>query len=69
MIKNHAELADYIANWIRDYVTKAGADGVVLGLSGGIDSALVALLCRRGQVQVGCVNVGLPSVTVAPSVW
>lgn len=56
MIKNHAELADHIANWIHDYVTKAGADGVVLGLSGGIDSALVALLCLRGGVQVRCVN-------------
>jgi NAD+ synthase (glutamine-hydrolysing) len=26
---------------VRDYVTKSGFKGVVLGLSGGIDSALV----------------------------
>ncbi len=34
----------YITKFIRDYVTKAGVNGVVLGLSGGIDSSLVATL-------------------------
>lgn len=33
-----------IVNFIRDYVTKSGVKGVVLGLSGGIDSSLVAAL-------------------------
>lgn len=33
-----------IVNFIRDYVSRAGFDGVVLGLSGGIDSSLVAAL-------------------------
>ena len=33
-----------IVNFIRNYVTKAGFDGAVLGLSGGIDSSLVAAL-------------------------
>ena len=33
-----------IVNFIRDYVAKAGVSGVVLGLSGGIDSSLVAAL-------------------------
>jgi NAD+ synthase len=39
--------ADKIANWLRDYATRAGARGYVVGLSGGIDSACAAVLCRR----------------------
>ncbi len=34
----------YIIKFIRDYVAKARVNGVVLGLSGGIDSSLVATL-------------------------
>jgi NAD+ synthase len=35
-----------IANWLRDRVTAAGGQGLVVGLSGGIDSAVVAGLCQ-----------------------
>ncbi len=40
-------LADQIATWLRDYAAQAGAQGYVVGLSGGIDSACTAALCRR----------------------
>jgi len=33
--------------WIKETVEKAGAKGVVFGLSGGIDSAVVAALCKK----------------------
>ncbi|MBS4240653.1 NAD+ synthase [Campylobacter vulpis] len=36
-----------IQSFIQERVTKAKAKGVILGLSGGIDSALVATLCKR----------------------
>lgn len=36
-----------IVKWIEEQVTKAGASGIVVGLSGGVDSALVAALCRE----------------------
>jgi NAD+ synthase len=35
-----------IADWLRERVTMAGARGLVVGLSGGIDSAVVARLCQ-----------------------
>lgn len=38
--------ADSLAAWIRQRVTEAGARGLVVGLSGGIDSAVVARLCQ-----------------------
>ena len=40
-------LVDSIAGWIRGEVERAGANGVVVGLSGGIDSATVAALSAR----------------------
>ena len=51
--------ADYLACvlGLRDYVNKNGFKGVVLGLSGGIDSALVAALAvdALGPDRVRCV--------------
>ncbi|HPD14594.1 MAG TPA: NAD+ synthase [Planctomycetota bacterium] len=40
-------LADDIVRWIRSVVTDAGADGLVIGLSGGIDSAVAGALAAR----------------------
>lgn len=40
-------IADQIGRWIRERVEKAGAEGIVVGLSGGVDSAVVAGLARR----------------------
>lgn len=40
-------LPDRIAQWLRDYLEAAGAEGFVFGLSGGVDSAVVAALAVR----------------------
>ena len=40
-------LTDRISNWIKDKVIEAGAKGAVFGLSGGLDSACVAVLCHK----------------------
>lgn len=42
-----AGLADRIAEWIAGEVREAGRKGVVVGLSGGIDSGVTAALSRR----------------------
>jgi len=41
-----AKRAEQIAAWLSERVTAAGARGFVVGLSGGIDSALVVRLCQ-----------------------
>jgi NAD+ synthase len=45
--KTSMKLSERISRWIRDQVEAAGAAGVLVGLSGGIDSAVVAVLARR----------------------
>ena len=40
------ELADKLVFWLRERVAEAKARGVVMGMSGGLDSSVVAVLCR-----------------------
>ena len=40
-------LADGLVGWIRERVLSAGCKGVVLGMSGGLDSSVAAVLCQR----------------------
>lgn len=35
-----------IADWLRERLARSGAQGLVVGLSGGVDSAVVAGICR-----------------------
>jgi NAD+ synthase len=48
---NLERLAKKLVLWIRDKVASAGCKGVVLGLSGGVDSSVVAVLCHRAFPQ------------------
>ncbi len=41
------ELSQKLISWIVNGVSSAGGKGVVLGMSGGIDSSVVAALCQR----------------------
>jgi len=41
------ELAEKIVAWIRERVAGARCKGVVFGLSGGLDSSVVGVLCKR----------------------
>lgn len=48
-----------ISEWLRERVGEAGARGLVVGLSGGIDSAVVARLCQMASPD-GVVGVIMP---------
>lgn len=41
------EIASKLVDWIKEQVAQAKRRGVVFGLSGGLDSAVVAVLCKR----------------------
>ena len=44
-MKNIKQYADYLNKWLYNYVKSAHKSGVVLGVSGGVDSALCLALC------------------------
>ena len=46
-----SRLVDEITVWLREQVGEANASGLVCGLSGGVDSAVVAALCKRAAGQ------------------
>lgn len=52
--------AEALTAWLRQRVEEAGAAGAVFGLSGGVDSATVAALCRRALGRERCLGLILP---------
>lgn len=53
-------LAEAVSNWMRDYATQAGAQGYVVGISGGIDSAVTAALSIRAVGRAHTLGAVLP---------
>ncbi len=41
------ELSSRLVDWLKDKAREAGAKGAVVGMSGGIDSSVVAVLCKQ----------------------
>ena len=58
-------LADDIANWIAGQVRGAGLSGAVVGLSGGIDSAVVSGLCTRALGAENVLGIIMPIHSIA----
>lgn len=46
-IENYVELETSIVTWIQNYVTQNNIKALVVGVSGGIDSAVVSTLCAE----------------------
>lgn len=49
-------VTNHIVNWLKDYASKAGVKGFVLGVSGGIDSAVTSALCARTGLNLICLE-------------
>ncbi len=47
---------EYIVSWLRDYAANAKVKGFVVGISGGIDSAVTSTLCAQTGMPVLCVE-------------
>lgn len=45
-----------IVKWLADYAKKAGVQGFVVGVSGGIDSAVTSTLCAETGLKTLCVE-------------
>lgn len=47
---------EHIVDWLRRYAERSGQQGFVVGVSGGIDSAVTSALCARTGLTTMCVE-------------
>ena len=62
---DYGAVAERLSAFLEERVRDAGAGGLVLGLSGGIDSAVLAYLCR-GEMADRSLAVIMPDTDVTP---
>jgi len=53
---NTEKVTQYIVKWLKDYAEKARVKGFVIGISGGIDSAVTSTLRAETGLKVLCVE-------------
>lgn len=51
------KIIDHIVGWLKDYATSSGMNGFVVGVSGGLDSAVVSTLCAKTGMRTLCVEI------------
>lgn len=47
---------NHIVNWLKSYAENANVNGFVIGISGGVDSAVTSTLCAQTGLKVLCVE-------------
>ncbi|MFD2822076.1 NAD(+) synthase [Lacinutrix iliipiscaria] len=50
------KVIDHIVNWLKDYASNANIKGFVIGISGGIDSAVTSTLCAKTGLELLCLE-------------
>jgi NAD+ synthase len=53
---NSEKVASHVVNWLQSYAQKSGVKGFVVGVSGGIDSAVTSTLCAKTGFPTICVE-------------
>ncbi|WP_394758808.1 NAD(+) synthase [Flavobacterium sp.] len=53
---NCEKVNEHIVNWLKTYAENAKVNGFVIGISGGIDSAVTSTLCAQTGLKVLCVE-------------
>jgi NAD+ synthase len=53
---NYEAIANDCSEWLKNYSNKASANGYVIGVSGGIDSAVASTLCAMTGLPVLCLE-------------
>jgi len=53
---NNKAVIEYIVTWMADYVAKSSTKGFVVGVSGGIDSALTSTLVAKTELPTLCLE-------------
>ncbi len=50
------KVVDHIVNWLKQYAIQARMEGFVVGVSGGVDSAVTSTLCAKTGLRTQCVE-------------
>ncbi len=58
------KVIDHIVNWLKEYAANAQMNGFVLGISGGVDSAVVSTLCAKTGLRTLCVEMPIHQETL-----
>ena len=53
---NTLKITENIIDWLKKYIEKSNAKGFVVGVSGGIDSALTSTLCAKTGLPTLCLD-------------
>ena len=56
-------LAEKITNWIKQYAIDNNRDALIVGISGGIDSAVVSTLCAKTGMKVYVVSMPINQIS------
>jgi len=58
-MKSPDKVTNHIINWLIDYIEQSNLDGFVVGVSGGVDSALTSTLCAKTGYPVHCLEMSI----------
>ena len=58
-MKYPKKVINYIEEWLKNYANKNKINGFVVGISGGIDSALTSTLCAKTKLPVLCLEMNI----------
>lgn len=60
---NAEKVINHIVKWLKDYAKNANVNGFVIGVSGGVDSALTSTLCAKTGLDVLCLEMPIHQAT------
>lgn len=58
-INSPQKVVDHIVNWLRHYIDQSNLNGFVVGVSGGVDSALTSTLCALTGYKTLCLEMDI----------
>ena len=64
--QDYASITDKIEKFIESQIEKNQSKGIILGLSGGIDSAVLAYICKR-KLKDKTLAIIMPDTTTTPN--